>query len=565
MLPKYDIDFKENFNEVQKLTINYINYISNNFLSHKKEEKIDCIYNCLQIMLNKNIQEYNFYNKKFNNIILDLDDNKFQTLISNINEKQNHRKSFGVYYTPKDVVSFIINNCFNNIINNNIKTIINQMEISKINNNIESLLFEKTVFDPTCGTGEFLVGTLKTKIDIIMKTKNHISDKELLLIINTIYGNDINIESIEIAKIRLFFTIIKYTDNLNIYIKIANILNRNFFNYDFINIKHIKVFDIILGNPPYVEYSKSPIKPNIKYGNIYANVLHNSIDSLKENGVVGFIVPISYISTLRMNAIRKYIENKTSKQFILNYADRPSSLFTTVHQKLSIVIAKLGKNKHRLFTSNYNYWYKYEREKLFNNVKVYENNYKNDFFYPKISNILEDNIFKKIFTNDNNNIFNLQNNNMKHTIYLNMRACFWIKAFSFNPGSKEYKCLFFDEKNRNFILCLLNSSLFFWFWNIISDCWHITLKELKYFKISENNINYDFFNKKYLELEKELEKTKKYVKTKQVEYEYKHKLCKNIIDEIDNELAKTYNITQLEINYIKSYSFKYRMNLGNKK
>ena len=55
-----------------------------------------------------------------------------------------------------------------------------------------------------------------------------------------------------------------------------------------------------------------------------------------------------------------------------------------------------------------------------------------------------------------------------------------------------------------------------------------------------------------------MENTKRYVGTKQVDYEYKHKLCKDVIDEIDDELAEIYNLTQTELDYIKSFAIKYR-------
>ena len=56
-----------------------------------------------------------------------------------------------------------------------------------------------------------------------------------------------------------------------------------------------------------------------------------------------------------------------------------------------------------------------------------------------------------------------------------------------------------------------------------------------------------------------LEKTKKYVGTKQTEYEYKHKMCKDIIDKIDNELSKVYNLSDEELLYVKNFALNYRL------
>ena len=67
------------------------------------------------------------------------------------------------------------------------------------------------------------------------------------------------------------------------------------------------------------------------------------------------------------------------------------------------------------------------------------------------------------------------------------------------------------------------------------------------------------FTQLFMELEGRLEETKVYVGTKQTEYEYKHKLCKDIIDKIDDAIAPIYGLTNLEAEYIKSYILKYRM------
>jgi hypothetical protein len=96
----------------------------------------------------------------------------------------------------------------------------------------------------------------------------------------------------------------------------------------------------------------------------------------------------------------------------------------------------------------------------------------------------------------------------------------------------------------------------------MSDCWHITTKELRGFlmpNVEKINFNFDKLAKK---LETKLEKTKKYIGTKQTDYEYKHKLCKDVIDEIDDELTKIYNLTADEVLYIKSYALKYRLGGG---
>ena len=63
-------------------------------------------------------------------------------------------------------------------------------------------------------------------------------------------------------------------------------------------------------------------------------------------------------------------------------------------------------------------------------------------------------------------------------------------------------------------------------------------------------------------LEEKLEQTKVYVGTKQVDYEYKHKECKDIIDEIDSEIAKIYKLSKTQLDYITNFGLKYRLGDG---
>ncbi len=540
------------------------NRISNNLPNIQQRKVLEALH----LLLNGDYEKYTFNASIINSTLFYnySDDDDFQLLLSKINEKQNGRRESGRFYTPKDVAEYIVANSFLNLVNHtqqkvySIKKCLEKLHNSEL---ISKLLFDYSVFDPTCGTGEFLVSALELKLSLL---KNPL-DNDFLNILKTIHGNDINITSVEISKIRLFFTIFSKLDNYDNLNKVAEILNRNFHNKDFIKCHNslfsqspFEKYNIIVGNPPYIEDKKSQTKPLISYGNIYANVLENSSNMLEEKGVMGFVLPLSYVSTIRMKKIRDLLINKTPKQLLLNYADRPDCLFTGVHQKLTILICLNTTIKTEIYTTGYNYWYKNERENLLSDKELIFTKHNKLSYIPKISNETEKNIFEKILAKKNDKTFlNLSKSNQPNNLFLNMRACFWIKAFSFNPGSKEYKGFYFEEKKQPYILSLLNSNLFFFFWILTSDCWHITNKELSSFKIILNNINFEKFKILAEKLENKLEDTKQYIGTKQTKYAYKHKFCKVEIDLIDKELARIYNLTNKEVDYLINYQLKYRM------
>ena len=517
------------------------------------------LVDALHLLLNGNFIKYDFENVNISLSNLKSDD--FQTEMFKLNEKSSKRKKNGVYYTPNDVSEYIIANSFINFIDNSINKTINYNEIYNTlinydNEKLNKILFNSKILDPTCGSGEFLLNTFIMKYNLLKETKN-VNDENILRITKTLYGNDIDDESTDISKIRLFMYVYSLLENKDYYKKLTKILINNFTNYDFVldSNKINNKFEIVVGNPPYVEYGKYDDKEKLinKYGNIYADVIKNSIDLLKCGGILGFIVPLSYVATTRMSKIREYVTEKCSKQILLSFADRPDCLFSGVHQKLNIVIFQKNCNKNKkIYVSNYKHWYKEERKELLNGRDVMISNY-NLNFIPKIGNNIEKSIFDKIFTTNKENLYDIQSKLGKN-LYLNMRSCFWIKAFSFNPGSSEYKE--FKYENVDYVICLLNSSLFWLYWTMISDCWHITSKELKHFRFIDTTNDFKELRKK---LEQELEKTKKYVGSKQTEYEYKHKFCKKIIDKIDDKLANIYGLNSMELDYLKNFAIKYRM------
>ena len=324
-----------------------------------------------------------------------------------------------------------------------------------------------------------------------------------------------------------------------------------------------KTYNIIIGNPPYVEYGKLEVVPPKRLGNAYANVVFNSLEQLSKDGVMGYIIPLSFVSTPRMSDLRKEIIGRSKKMIVVNFADRPDCLFTQVHQKLTILIAVKGRSICKTYSSNYYYWYKSERTKLFNECAVYPTKYEFEGFIPKIGNPVEESIFGKILKRQEDvDFLKLQVIGKGNAnVCLNMRGTFWMKAFDINPGSKEYNTYSFSKEMQPYIICLLNSSLFFFFWIVVSDCWHITGKELGNIRI-RTDVDLGPFKRLSEKLLNKLEETKKYIGTVQCDFEYKHKFCKKEIDAIDDQLAQAYCLTPVELDYIKGYQLKYRMNDG---
>lgn len=523
------------------------------------------ILSAIKRLLCLNLQDYDLPEKIIaNNLFPEIVEDDFQDTLSKINEKEARRKKEGVYYTDRDVTDFLASNTLFHFIQSSQSKVFGfKKALSKIKSlSVEEKrkLITASSFDPTCGTGEFLLSVLSIKIALFKQIED-ITYDELAC---SIFGNDIEVQSTEITKLRVFFMLVDSFDELLPVTEIADVLNHNFTNvdavvYDKITFGHK---DIVIGNPPYVEYRNFDATPQFAYGNVYADVLHHSVDTLSEHGIMAFVIPLSYISTIRMSKIRGYISDNTEKQIVMNFADRPDCLFSCVHQKLTIIIAQKQADYKGILSSSYYYWYQSERETLFDNISLVPTITSNSDYWPKIGNRIETSIYNKFLKYKGCDLLAIEKTGELSDLYINQRGCFWMKAFSRDMQSNSYSNYKIPRDIHPFVFCLVNSSLFFLLWIIVSDGWHITNKELSFIKIPTKTGERSIWQNLMVRLEEKLEQTKVYVGTKQVDYEYKHKECKDIIDEIDSEIAKIYKLSKTQLDYITNFGLKYRLGDG---
>lgn len=339
-------------------------------------------------------------------------------------------------------------------------------------------------------------------------------------------------------------------------------------------------FDVIIGNPPYVEYSKVrkiyEVKglSTVSCGNIYAPVMERSYQVSHNKSYLGMIIPISFISTPRMAPIHKLWSNK-GQLWVSSYAVFPQTLFEGVHQRLNIVIlAKESIENNRYNASRYHKWLSDERPHILNSVSYAASAVNKAGLANKTGSKTQADILKKV--NDCSNTMGVLSSGARSKIlyYKNTGINNWIVATTFSPAciidghktpsSRETYFKVSTEAHLSLASCIVNSSLFYLYYTSKTNGRDLNPSDLNEFRLPNSLLNTDLKDVSK-RLQKDLNRNSTTLVRNQkqtgiVEIQSFHaKQSKEIIDEIDTILAQHYGFTDEELDFIINYDIKYRM------
>ena len=335
----------------------------------------------------RKISEYDFDSELNENIlghifeqsVSDIEELKKSVSGEEFDSKKSKRKKDGIFYTPKYITKYIVENSIKNWLDDKRKELgedelpeltEKDFEIKyaskKSDKRIYSENFKKhidfwtkyreavkniKIVDPACGSGAFLI----TAFECLLKQNNYIDDKifdltgvkdlfsdttkEILQ--NNIFGVDLNKESVEITKLSLWLktadknkTLASLENNIkcgNSLIDDPEIAGEMAFDWEkeFPEIFENGGFDIVVGNPPYVfardnfseieknYYIKNYVSSNYQI-NTYILFMEKSFKLLKNKGYTSMIVPNSWLMMYSGKGIREYILEKIKLLEIVN-------------------------------------------------------------------------------------------------------------------------------------------------------------------------------------------------------------------------------------------------------
>jgi hypothetical protein len=156
-------------------------------------------------------------------------------------------------------------------------------------------------------------------------------------------------------------------------------------------------FDVIIGNPPYLELRQIDYKlMHYKTESpVHSVCIERSLHLLSDNGCISMIVPLALVSTQRMQVVQQLLEEKRSVWYS-NFAWRPAKLFDQVNRALTIFVVAPDKQPKTLST-NYQKWVSDTRDTIIPSMSYIEIPRGRSYFYaPKFGENIELKLFKKL-------------------------------------------------------------------------------------------------------------------------------------------------------------------------
>jgi len=301
-----------------------------------------------------------------------------------IDKTQTKRKKDGIYYTPKYITKYIVENTVGKLCDAKKQElgIVEEEYLAERKRNIltKKPLLEKleayrdwllklTICDPACGSGAFL----NQALDFLIKEHHYIDeliakitgasivfeDVEISILENNLFGVDLNEESVEIAKLSLWLRTARpqrKLNDLNNNIKCGNSLiddpkvaGDKAFNWE-AEFPHVFAdggFDVVIGNPPYVDIKNLP-PIDVKYYfqkysttenriNLYSIFIEKGLSILNDKGKLSYINPNSMLINSSYFKLRKLLFSNLSKIIKL-----PDDVFAAA--KVETIIFELDKN-----------------------------------------------------------------------------------------------------------------------------------------------------------------------------------------------------------------------------
>jgi hypothetical protein len=501
------------------------------------------------------------------------------------------------------------------------------------------------ILDPTCGSGSFLLAALNVLEPLyslcMQRLDKHANHQFFVLksiIANNIFGVDISREVVEVCKLRLFLKLISRVDSKkdleSLHTIVFNIRTGNAllgfvssaeashqivdrqrtledqsasvygrgdpcgrpahpgrpahlpFHWfiEFYEIMQKGGFDVILGNPPYVEYEnvrkayKLANYATLSTGNLYALTMERCASLLAPGGRFGMIVPSSATCTGGYLPLQNMLLAQSALH-ISSYSDQRGKLFDIPHPRLCIILYQKQPGPKSVFATPYLKLGRELRDSLFQRLEYIEVTHQvRPGIIPRYGSYVEQSLHARLH-GQSHRLGDYLCKTGVHKLYYTRKLSWFVQVTPFIPkiidargrirNPSELKILAFSSPEQaDIAFVALNSNLFYWFITTGSDCRNLNMREVLGFPLSIDKLALTtqqdlckLATRLAADLQAHSEPRKmsfKQIGTLTIQCMYPGR-SKPIIDEIDRVLAQHYGFTGEELDFIINYDIKYRL------
>ncbi len=258
--------------------------------------------------------------------------------------------------------------------------------------------------------------------------------------------------------------------------------------------------------------------------------------------------------------------SRASKKAFVQQPVRPGKLFVGVDMNLTIIIGqkKALREPSRVMSTCYNRWGEQARAALFDTMS-----YSSSALVERSSAIAK--------TGSMTAVALLESIGKHPTLTRFRSASIGAEKVYYHSGgryfrkcireqlSNEYKELALQKGCGDAVIGLLCSSLYYWFWITISDCYHVTKRDIDALAIPDSLVAdpdiQRLTNKLLRDLWKHSERRlrNRADGSQREEVNFHVGESKPLLDEIDVLLAKHYGLSEVELDFILSFDGKFRI------
>lgn len=341
-------------------------------------------------------------------------------------------------------------------------------------------------------------------------------------------------------------------------------------------------FDVIIGNPPYVGYTrknKETKKAVIDYyqvtgyktlptSNLYAFTIERCLSLMRHSAKIGMIIPISGFSNDSMSELQHLFRDEYGNMHISTFHQRPAQLFDGVLQRLSIFIADRETSGVKYTTGIYR-WFASTRNSLFQNLSFCEMPQTPDERFVKLGSKIERDIFVKFLSHREISSYVSSRQTPSNNLYYRTAGGgYWVTFLN-----NEFDCVAVSNKHTSisedydarYFSAALNSNLFWWYYSINYDLFNFKDYMIFGFRINYKPENKDKIVKLSDSMEENLRRNATFyvieskTRGRNETVTYNKKKSKSVMDDIDLALSMVFGFNAEELDFIINYDYKFRM------